>query len=259
MNAPRAAAAGDSVASERRRRPSSRAHAVTAPQPAISVVSVLILFSRQRVPDAFASPDGSAPLAGILSRQASELSVMLSGRYGQSIASSRLRSNVRSVQELDCPLSFGVPHSIPAPYLPSRKITANLRRTPCSAPFDAASHVAIYAEARTDLVNPQHSALTDKLDLADELCEQVRGTREFRSNAAIFKGLSEAGLEQAKRLAVGISKYTPDAFVSKLLDKHGASDELGGLSSDEQYVHARDNFDWTALGRSLSDMESGES
>ena len=91
-------------------------------------------------------------------------------------------------------------------------------------PDAAALQRRCVAEARTDLVNPQHNALAEKLDQADVLCDQVTGTREFRSNAAIFKGLSEAGLEQAKRFAVGISKYTPDAFVSKLVDLHS----LGG-------------------------------
>jgi hypothetical protein len=76
----------------------------------------------------------------------------------------------------------------------------------------------------------------------------VGSTREFYKNAAIFAGLSGAGLEQAKRLAVGLSKYTPDVYATRLLGKYSGEAELGD-DPRTRFDAARRSFDWCALGR----------
>ena len=111
---------------------------------------------------------------------------------------------------------------------------------------------------QSELVNPRSNALAEKLDAADLLLGSTQNARELNRNTAIFCQLTEMGVEQARRLEKNLSKFTADAYVKKLKRKYCDDDDVDadddGADSQAGYKHARESFDWTALGQASCGM-----
>ena len=110
---------------------------------------------------------------------------------------------------------------------------------------------------QAELVNPRSNALSKQIEDADNLLDATTTTRELNRNTAIFCQLTEMGVEQARRLEKNLSKFTADAFVKKLKRKYCEEDGVDDDDDDEDRAaassrgpnkHAREAFDWAALG-----------